>query len=81
MVEMYASDWIFCLFSNIIPIQYMGEFYDLFFNQGWNFFYRFCLSMLGVFKDKLLEEDEFSGILSHIKFKTPEKNIDMDLPF
>ena len=29
--------------------------------------------MLGVFKDKLLEEDEFAGILSHIKFKTPEK--------
>jgi hypothetical protein len=30
--------------------------------------------MLGIFKDKLLEEDEFSGILSHIKFKTPDKN-------
>jgi len=30
--------------------------------------------MLGVFKDKLLEEDEFAGILSHIKFKTPDKN-------
>ena len=30
--------------------------------------------MLGVFKEKLLEEDEFSGILAHIKFKTPEKN-------
>jgi hypothetical protein len=29
--------------------------------------------MLGVFKDKLLEENEFSGILSHIKFKTPDK--------
>jgi hypothetical protein len=32
--------------------------------------------MLGVFKDKLLEEDEFSGILNHIKFKTPDKNAD-----
>ena len=32
--------------------------------------------MLGFFKDKLLVEDEFSGILSHIKFKTPEKNHD-----
>jgi hypothetical protein len=30
--------------------------------------------MLGVFKDKLLEEDEFAGILAHIKFKTPDKN-------
>ena len=34
--------------------------------------------MLGVFKDKLLEEDEFSGILSYIKFKTPEKQSDPD---
>mmetsp|Transcript_8004 Transcript_8004/g.7502 ORF Transcript_8004/g.7502 Transcript_8004/m.7502 type:complete len:275 (-) Transcript_8004:291-1115(-) len=81
MVEMYASDWIFCLFSNIIPIQNMADFYDQFFKHGWCFFYRFCLSMLGVFKEKLLEEDEFSGILYHIKFKTPEKHVDQDLPF
>lgn len=74
---MYASDWIFCLFSNIIPLPLMSDFYDCFFNQGWTFFYKFSLSMLGVFKDKLLEEDEFSGILSHIKFKTPDKAPDI----
>jgi len=71
---MYASDWVFCLFSNILPIDLMTDFYDNFFAQGWPFFYRFSLSMLGIFKDKLLEEDEFSGILTHIKFKTPEKD-------
>lgn len=54
----------------------MGDFYDNFFEHGWPFFYKFCLSMLGVFKDKLLEEDEFSGILSYIKFKTPEKQLE-----
>jgi hypothetical protein len=52
----------------------MGDFFDCFFEQGWAYFYKFCLSMLGIFKDKLLEEDEFAGILSHIKFKTPDKN-------
>ena len=52
----------------------MADFYDSFFEQGWPYFYRFSLSMLGIFKDKLLEEDEFAGILSHIKFKTPEKH-------
>jgi hypothetical protein len=52
----------------------MGDFFDNFFDQGWSYFYRFSLSMLGIFKDKLLEEDEFAGILSHIKFKTPDKN-------
>lgn len=71
---MYASDWIFCLFSNIVPLTLMADFYDDFFTLGWPYFYRFCLSMLGIFKHKLLEEDEFSGILSHIKFKTPEKS-------
>jgi len=41
----------------------MSDFYDQFFTQGWPYFYKFCLSMLEVFKDKLLKEDEFSGIL------------------
>jgi hypothetical protein len=35
----------------------------MFFAEGWLYFYKFCLSMLGYFKDKLLEEDEFAGIL------------------
>ena len=75
---MYASDWIFCLFSNIIPLDLLSDFYDCFFEEGWIYFYKFALSMLGVFKDKLLEEDEFAGILSHIKFKTPEKGSSQD---
>lgn len=74
MAEMYATDWILCLFSNIIPLPLIGDFYDLFITQGWVFFYRFSLSMLGAFREKLLEEDDFSGILSHIKFKTPDKH-------
>ena len=33
-----------------------------------------CMSLLQYFKQKLLEEDDISGILYHIKFKnTPEK--------
>jgi hypothetical protein len=51
----------------------IGDFYDEFFEKGWPYFYSYCLSMLGMFKQNLLEEEEFSGILSYIKFKTPEK--------
>ena len=29
--EMYASEWIFGLFSSVIPIDQMGEFYTHFF--------------------------------------------------
>ena len=73
MVEMYASDWIFCLFTNILPLELHAQFFQHFFTEGWPFFYRFGLGLLATFKDKLLEEDEFAGILAHIKFKTPEK--------
>ena len=75
MVEMYASDWVFCLFTNMIPLDLSADFFDLFLKEGWPFFYRFCLSILNIFKEKILEEDEFSGILQHIKFKTPEKKM------
>lgn len=70
---MFASDWIFCLFSNIVPIHLMAQFYDNFFSQGWKYFYSFCLSMLDVIQERLLLEDDFSGIISSIKLKTPDK--------
>jgi hypothetical protein len=46
LVEMYASDWIFALFSNIIPISEYQHFLDNFFKGGWSFFYKFSLSFL-----------------------------------
>ena len=35
LIEMYASDWIFALFSNIIPITEFDLFLDQFFIYGW----------------------------------------------
>ncbi len=71
---MYASDWVFCLFASLIPLNLYSDFFDCFLTFGWPFFYGMCLSLLAYFKDKLLEEDDISGILYHIKFKnTPEK--------
>lgn len=68
---MYASDWVFCLFSSIIPLQLYSTFLDSFLTLGWPYFYSVCLSLLTFFKARLLEEDEISGILYHIKFKSP----------
>ena len=59
LTEMYAGDWIFCLFMNVIPLDISHQFLDMFFKEGWLFFYKFALSILSVFKHKLLEEDEF----------------------
>ncbi len=74
LVEMYASEWVFCLFASIIPISLYADFLDCFLTIGWPFFYSLCLALLKYFKDKILLEEEISGILYHIKFKnTPEK--------
>lgn len=37
--EMYASEWIFGLFSSVIPLEEMGYFYNRFFCSEWIFFY------------------------------------------
>ena len=73
MVEMYASDWIFTLFSNIIPITQMHNFFDSFFEEGWSFFYRFSLTFLKSLMTNLLEADDLSELLSLIKLKSSKK--------
>jgi len=47
-VEMYASDWIFALYSNVIPNEQMCFFFDKFFEHGWCFFYKITLTLLRV---------------------------------
>lgn len=69
LVEMYASDWVICLFASVIPLSLYSDFLDQFLSEGWPYFYSVCLSLLQTFKLKILNEDDISGILFHIKFK------------
>jgi hypothetical protein len=73
-VEMYASDWIFALFSNIIPLSEYQHFLDCFFQGGWSFFYKFSLSFLHSLQEPILETDDISEILSVIKLKNLKRN-------
>jgi len=73
---MYASDWIFALFSNIIPISEYHYFLDQFFENGWIFFYKFSLSFLKSLTNDLCECDDISDILTIIKLK----NVKRELP-
>lgn len=66
---MYASDWIFTLFSNVIPITQIHHYFDQFFEYGWSFFYRFALTFLKSLSTKLLEANDISEILMLIKLK------------
>jgi hypothetical protein len=37
--EMYTSEWVFGLFSSVIPLEQMGDFFSCFFRDKWVFFY------------------------------------------
>ena len=74
---MYASDWIFALFSNVIPTSKMDLFFDGFFKDGWIFFYKFTMTLLRILQPKILSIDDFADIINIIKdpmdSKSPHK--------
>jgi len=80
-VEMYASDWIFALFSNVIPTVKMDIFFDGFFSRGWIFFYKFTMTLLRILSPKILVADDLSDILDIIKLPMDRKNFNKDHVF
>jgi hypothetical protein len=68
-IEMYASDWLFALFSNIIPLREYHHFLDGFFAEGWPFFYKFSLTFLKGMKNSILETEDQSELITLIKLK------------
>jgi hypothetical protein len=60
---MYASEWIFGLFSSVVPLEMMGDFYQSFFSQKWIFFYKLVLTILKTHQKELLCEEELYSIL------------------
>ena len=71
---MYASDWVICLFASVIPLSLYSDFLDGFLSSGLPFFYTLCVTLLRTFEQRLLTEDDISGILFHIKFKQQSKS-------
>lgn len=64
--EMYASDWIFSLFSSVLPetnSKVTASFFTQFFTYKWEFFYKLVLSILSHIEDKLLEAEDMFSIL------------------
>jgi hypothetical protein len=56
--EMWASEWIFSLFTSILPeydTQVTSNFFTYFFEYKWEFFYKLVLSILSHLKQKLLD--------------------------
>ena len=65
--NVYASEWIFGLFSSVIPCDHMGDFFDLFFKHKWIFFYQLILSLLSKHEDKIVNEEDFYHFMRQIK--------------
>ena len=44
--EIFMIEWLYSLFSSIIPLELQMNFYKGFFCEGWKFFYKMCLSII-----------------------------------
>ena len=57
-VEIFLVEWLFSLFSSLIPMQLQMDFFKGFFSQGWIFFYKMCISTVLNLKGNFSEADE-----------------------
>ena len=44
--EIFMIEWLYSLFSSIIPSELQMSFYKGFYCQGWKFFYKMCISII-----------------------------------
>jgi hypothetical protein len=75
--EMYASDWIFSVFTSVLPeedSEVTSAFFSLFFQYKWEFFYKLILTILTHIKDKILANDDMFAILQQVKIAMSNKN-------
>lgn len=75
--DMYASDWIFSLFTSVLPenvSHITASFFNQFFEHKWEFFYKLVLTILEHVQDKLLEAEDMFSILQEIKIAMSNKN-------
>ena len=75
--EMYASDWIFSLFSSVLPetqSQVTASFFTMFFKYKWEFFYKLVLTILEHIQQSLLDAEDMFSILQQIKIAMSNKN-------
>ena len=71
-VEIFLVEWLFSLFSCLIPLELQIDFYKGFFSQGWIFFYKMCISIILNLNGKFSEADE---IYINLKLGKNDENI------
>ena len=43
-IRLLLMEWLYSLFSSLIPLELQINFYYGFFSNGWDFFYKMCIS-------------------------------------
>ena len=76
-VEIFMVEWLFSLFSSLIPMELLMDFYKAFFSQGWIFFYKMCISTILNLKGNFFEADEIYIGLKNGKNEENIKEEDM----
>ena len=65
-IHIIIVEWVFSLFSSVIPIELQIEFYFGFFADGWEFFYKMCIAIILTIdfeKNEYIEVDEIYLLL------------------
>ena len=71
--QIIMVEWLYSLFSSSIPLEAQYDFYYGFFNEGWEFFYKMCISCFLQLKGTFYEAED---VYVALKF---EKNKDVQL--
>ena len=74
-IEIIMINWLFSLFSGLIPLELQMDFYKGFFSQGWLFFYQMCISSIINLKGEFFEVDEVYIGLKYDENKSQEEII------
>ena len=72
-VELFMVEWLFSLFSSLIPLDLQMDFYKGFFSKGWIFFYKMCISCILNLKGEFSEADEIYIALKNEKKEEDKK--------
>lgn len=56
--QVLMVEWLYSLFSSLIPLEVQMNFYIGFFTQGWEFFYKMCISAFLDIKGTFINAEE-----------------------
>lgn len=73
-IHIIIVEWVFSLFSSVIPIELQMEFYFGFFAEGWNFFYKMCIAVIMTLDIGKKENIDADDIYLTLKFGKYEEN-------